>query len=129
GANRAKLAQLFLEDELEAINGAAVKLAREAREVSGKEVFVAGSIGPLGDVELRGAEPAELYAEQARLLEGRGADVFFVEAFFDLDDLETAIGAVRSVSALPIVALMTFDSSGDTLAGVTAGRAAERMRT
>jgi homocysteine S-methyltransferase len=129
GANRAKLAQLFLEDELEAINGAAVKLAREAREVSGKEVFIAGSIGPLGDVELRGAEPAELYAEQARLLEGRGADVFFVETFFDLDDLETAVGAVRSVSALPIVALMTFDSSGDTLAGVTAARAAERMRS
>src|SRR5882757_9498704 len=39
GANRAKLAQYFLEDELEAINNAGVKLAREAREVSGREVF------------------------------------------------------------------------------------------
>ncbi len=53
GANRPKLAQHFLEDEFEAINSAAVQLAREAREVSGRDVFIAGSIGPLGDVELR----------------------------------------------------------------------------
>src|SRR5207237_10535835 len=66
GANRPKLAQHFLEDEFEAINNAAVRLAREARELSGREVFVAGSIGPLGDVELRGLEPAALYAEQVR---------------------------------------------------------------
>src|SRR5256885_4299134 len=70
GANRAKLAQTFLEDDFERINSAGVKLARDAREVSGKEVFIAGSIGPLGDAELRGVEPAELYAEQARILEG-----------------------------------------------------------
>ncbi len=48
GANRPKLAQHFLEDEFEAINNTAVRLAREAREVSGREVFIAGSIGPLG---------------------------------------------------------------------------------
>jgi methionine synthase I (cobalamin-dependent)/5,10-methylenetetrahydrofolate reductase len=128
GANRAKLAQYFLEDELEAINNAGVKLAREAREVSGREVFIAGSIGPLGDVELRGAEPAQLYAEQAQLLEGRGADLFFVETFFDLDDLETAVSGLRSVSKLPIVALMSFDSSGDTIGGVSAAQAAEGLR-
>src|ERR671925_1153477 len=64
GANRRKLARYFLEDDVEAINSAAVKLAREARDVAGREVFVAGSIGPIG-------EPAasrvrhELFAEQA----------------------------------------------------------------
>src|SRR5712691_12610848 len=47
GANRRKLAQHYLEDEFERINSAGVKLAREAREVSGRDVFVAGSIGPL----------------------------------------------------------------------------------
>src|SRR6266581_9595068 len=67
GANRRKLAGLYLDDELERINSAGVKLAREAREVSGRDVFIAGSIGPLDG-------PAELYAEQARILEGRGAD-------------------------------------------------------
>src|SRR5688572_32498806 len=49
GANRSKLRTQFLEDDVEAINKAAVKLARDAREVSGRDVFIAGSIGPLGD--------------------------------------------------------------------------------
>src|ERR687890_1196792 len=49
GANRRKLAHHFLEDEFERINSTAVKLAREAREIAGRDVFVAGSIGPLGE--------------------------------------------------------------------------------
>src|SRR5215216_7540123 len=40
GANRRKLAQHFFEDDLEAINSAGVKLARVAREVTGREVFI-----------------------------------------------------------------------------------------
>src|SRR5213080_1161879 len=44
GANRRKLSQLYLDDEFERINGAGVKLAREAREVAGRDVFIAGSI-------------------------------------------------------------------------------------
>src|SRR3954452_9198987 len=129
GANRPKLAQLFLEDDFEAMTYAGVKLAREAREVSGREVFIAGSIGPLGDAELHEREPAALYAEQARLLEGRGVGLFMVETFFDLDDLETAVRAVQSVSQLPVVALMTFDSERQTLAGVAARSAATRLST
>src|SRR5215203_4553908 len=117
GANRRKLAQHFFEDEVERINSTAVKLARNAREIAGRDVFVAGSIGPVG-------EPAasrlrrELFAEQAQILEGRGADLFMVETFYDLDELTDAIEAVRAVSSLPIVALMTFDEGAETLAGV-----------
>jgi len=83
GANRHKLAQHYLEDELERINGAGVKLAREAREVSGREVFVAGSIGPLGDSQtLAPEERGEIFAEQAAILDGRGVDLFMVETFY-----------------------------------------------
>src|SRR3954464_14204474 len=49
GANRRKLAHHFLEDELERLNSTAVKLARDAREVTGRDVFVAGSVVPLGE--------------------------------------------------------------------------------
>jgi methionine synthase / methylenetetrahydrofolate reductase (NADH) len=127
GANRRKLGHHFLDDELESINSAGVKLARDAREVTGRDVFIAGSIGPLG-------EPAtsrirrELFAEQAAVLDGRGADLFMVETFYDLEELVDAIEAVRGVSQLPIVALLTFDESAETLAGVTAAEAAERIR-
>src|SRR5438067_986902 len=128
GANRRKLAQHFLEDELERINSTAVKLARDAREISGRDVFIAGPIGPLGESATSRIR-RDLYSEQASVLEGRGADLFMVETFYDLEELVDAIEAVRSVSALPIVALMTFDDGAETLAGVHAREAAERLRS
>ena len=128
GANRRKLAAHYLEDEFERINSSAVRLAREAREVSGADVFIAGSIGPIGDVErFHPAEQSQLFSEQAQILEGRGVDLLMLETFFDLDELVAAIEAVRSVSSLPIVALMTFDADGQTLGGVSAETAAERL--
>src|SRR4051795_8669421 len=126
GANRRKLAQHFLEDDLEQINSTSVKLARQARDTVARDVFIAGAIGPLG-------EPAssrvrhELFAEQATILEGRGADLFMVETFYDLEELVDAVEGVREVSSLPIVALMTFDEGAETLAGVTAREAATRL--
>jgi len=126
GANRRKLSHHFLEEDLEAINSAGVKLARDAREMTGRDVFIGGSIGPLG-------EPAtsrvrrELFTEQAAVLDGRGVDLFMVETFYDLEEAVDAIEAVRSASNLPIVALLTFDESAETLAGVTAAEAAARL--
>jgi methionine synthase I (cobalamin-dependent)/5,10-methylenetetrahydrofolate reductase len=127
GANRRKLAARYLEDEFERINSTAVRLAREAREVAGREVFIAGAIGPLGEEELDPAETGPLVAEQARVLEGRGVDLLMLETYYDLDELVAAIDAVRSVSQLPLVALMTFDADGQTLGGVSARDAAERL--
>src|SRR5207245_5272620 len=127
GANRPKLASHFLEEEFEKINSAGVRLAREAREMTGGDVYIAGSIGPLGDVELRPENRIDLFAEQASILEGRGADLFMVETFYDLEELETAIDAVRSASSLPVVALMTFDEDAQTLGGVTARQAGEHL--
>jgi methionine synthase I (cobalamin-dependent)/5,10-methylenetetrahydrofolate reductase len=126
GANRRKLAGRFLEDDFERINSASVKLAREARDISGRDVFIAGSIGPIGE-SASSRVRRELFGEQASVLEGRGADLFMVETFYDLEELVDAIEAVRSVSSLPIVALMTFDEGAETLAGVTAREAAARL--
>src|SRR5690606_29884177 len=119
GANRRKLARLMLDEALERINSTGVRLAREARDVSGRDVFVAGAIGPLGELEV--FDPAEhgpLYAEQAQVLEGRGVDLLMVETFFDPEELEAAIAAVRSVSGLPIVAMLTFDEEAETTGGI-----------
>ncbi|HEU0304214.1 MAG TPA: bifunctional homocysteine S-methyltransferase/methylenetetrahydrofolate reductase [Gaiellaceae bacterium] len=128
GANRRKLASHFLETELEQINSTGVKLARDAREVSGRDVYIGGSMGPLGDVGDAEEERFAVFAEQAAVLEGRGVDLFMVETFYDLAELDQAIAAVRSVSALPIVALLTFDEDAETLAGVSAAHAAARLR-
>jgi methionine synthase I (cobalamin-dependent)/5,10-methylenetetrahydrofolate reductase len=128
GANRRKLAAKLIDHEFEAINSAAVRLAREAREVSGRDVLIAGAIGPLGELEVFDAsEHGPLYAEQAHVLEGRGVDLFMIETFFDLDDLVSAVEAVRGVSSLPIVALLTFDDDAEAAGGTEAATAAERL--
>src|ERR671939_1669601 len=126
GANRAKLAAHFLEDEAERINSTAVRLAREAREIAGRDVFIGGSIGPLGESATSRVR-RELFAEQATVLEGRGADLFMIETFYDLEELVDAVEGIRGVSSLPIVALLTFDEGAETLAGVHAREAADRL--
>ncbi len=127
GANRRKLSARYLDDELVEINSAAVKLAREAREIAGRDVFIAGSIGPLGEGGVAKQQRLEIFAEQASVLEGRGVDFFSVETFFELEELEAAIEAVRSVSSLPILAMLTFDAGAETLSGVTARQAVDRL--
>ena len=127
GASRHKLRTHYLEDDVKAINERAVKIAREAREVSGRDVFIAGSIGPLGPIGGRRDLRTAVFTEQAELLEGRGVDLFLIETFYELDELETAIAAVRDVSSLPIVALLTFDDDAQTLGGVDADQAAAAL--
>src|SRR5581483_11712270 len=122
GAGRRKLAHHYLDDEFERLNSTAVKLAREAREIAGRDVLIGGAIGPTGEHE------PEAFGEQAQILEGRGADVVVLETFYDLDELAAAIEGVRSVSQLPIVALMSSDSDAITMGGVPARVAGARLR-
>ena len=122
GANRLKLAEFGLEDQVRKINLRAVKIAREAREVVGSEALVIGSVGPAHHANDQ--LPAEslsmlkdVYAEQVgALLEG-GVDAIAIETISDIREMAVAINAVRSTSDLPIIALMTFDEDGTTLAG------------
>ena len=129
GANRRKLSALLLDDNLAEIVQSGVKLAREARDVSGRPVLIAGAIGPLGDLEDSGAENThEVFLRaEARLLDGRGVDLFMVETFFELGELETAIKAVRE-SPRCRSSRSSRDEDAQTLAGVAARDAFERLR-
>jgi methionine synthase / methylenetetrahydrofolate reductase(NADPH) len=112
GANRFKLAPLGLADEVQRLNSRGVKIAREARESAAREVLIAGSIGPLGiGVQARHPEPQQILAvfhEQALALEERGVDLFILETFSYIEELQLAIDAIRSFSSLPIVAQLTY---------------------
>jgi len=113
GASRPKLRRDRAADLVERVNSTAVKLAREAREVSGSSCLIGGSIAPLAgvldmDEADHRAEIRDAHAEQASILAGRGADLLFLETFFRVDELELAVAAVREVTELPIVALLSF---------------------
>jgi methionine synthase / methylenetetrahydrofolate reductase(NADPH) len=136
GANRVKLAPYGLAEKAVAINSQAVKLAREAKEISGKDVLIAGSISPLEllgySTETLDAEARHLIAEavqeQARALEGRGVDLFILETYSSLAELTVTIEALRALSSLPIIAQMTFAEDGKTLTGVAPQQAAMHLR-
>jgi methionine synthase / methylenetetrahydrofolate reductase(NADPH) len=123
GANRVKLAQYGLEAQVKEINQAAARLAREA--AGDKPILVAGAVGPLGlRIEPYGptsrAETRDAFREQLQALADGGADLFILETFTDLDEIEQAIAAAREVDASkPVIAQMTIGVDGVTPFGVT----------
>jgi len=122
GANPAKLAAHKLDDRFEAVNEAGVKLAREAREVGGRDVLIAGSIGPLGRTagEAGAEEMAEMFAAQAAALDGRGVDLIVLETFTSAAELAAAGRAVRRVASLPLIAQVTVGEDAETVTGLAA---------
>jgi methionine synthase / methylenetetrahydrofolate reductase(NADPH) len=132
GANRHKLAALGMGDRVAELNSRGVKIAREAREAAKHEVLIAGSIGPLGIVQHVRELPADqikaLFKEQAGALEERGVDLFILETFSNIDELEAAIDAIRSFSLLPIVAELTFSEEGTTFGGTQPQDAWDRLK-
>ncbi len=119
GASRLKLRSFGLGDHVHAINLAGARLAREA---AGDAAYVAGAIGPLGvRIEPWGKtgldEAREYFREQVRALVEGGVDLLMLETFCDWNEAAAAVDAVRSVCALPVVALVTTEEDGNSLDG------------
>ena len=129
GANRAKLEAYNLGDQVREINFRAVRLAREAREISGQPIFIAGAVGPTGRPlqapdEHRLVEVRAIFQEQIEALQEGGADLLILETFSSLAELRQAILAAKEVGGLAIVAQMSFYEDGHTLSGQSAARVA-----
>ncbi len=121
GATANKLSQYGLDANLEEINVLAARLARAA---AGDEAYVAGAIGPLGlRIEPYGPtsfdEAKDMFKTQAAALLTGGVDLFLLETFSDISEIEQAIRAVRELSDLPIIAQMTIMTDGNTTYGTT----------
>jgi homocysteine S-methyltransferase len=131
-ANRVRLGQLGLADRTTLINRRAAQLAREAREVSGREVLVAGSIGPVssplhGPSHRPASEAASAAEEQLEgLLEG-GIDLVMIETASDVGHLLAAAEAARRSGDLPIIASLSFGEDLRVADGTTAADAAAAL--
>jgi len=122
GANPIKLAIHGLEDKVRDINFRGAKIAREAREITGKPVFVAGSLGPLGKPlqpigKISSSEALTFFRQQAEALLEGGVDLFIIETMVNLEEMQQAILAVKQICQLPVVAQMTFTEEGKTVMG------------
>lgn len=128
GANALSLGAIGLEKKVRAINEAGARLARDA---AGAERFVAGAVGPLirprGETdELPPSQKQAVLREQMEALAQGGVDLFILETFSALEDLEAALGIARDLG-LPAVAQLAFLEEGRSREGVVAEEAARRL--
>jgi methionine synthase I (cobalamin-dependent) len=131
GGTRHRLKLHKAEDRVAEINRAAAAIARRAADASGREVVVAGSLGPTGEIlaplgPLSEADAADAFAEQAAALAEGGADVLWIETMSSEEELRAAI-AGASRTGLPYVCTLSFDTNGRTMMGVTPARVARMM--
>ncbi len=122
GANRYRLGRFGYADKVHAVNFRAARLARDAREISGHPVFVAGAVGPTGRMlgtvgDIRPADVRAAFREQVEALLEGGVDLIILETFPDLAELREAVLAVKDACDLPVVAQLTFQRDGRTAAG------------
>jgi methionine synthase / methylenetetrahydrofolate reductase (NADH) len=132
GANRLRLAPYGLGDRTSHLNRRAAQLAREARDVAGRDVLVAGSVGPIG-APIHGPERPPLadvraaYREQIEgLLEG-GVDLLILETASDLEELLAGVEEARALADLPVLASMTFGEELLAMDGTTPAAAAAAL--
>ena len=113
-----------LDDRVREVNAAAARNARAAADEADRQVLVAGSMGPTGELveplgHLTPAEVEDGFAAQAEGLVEGGVDILWLETLSALNVLEAGVRGVRKVTDLPIVATMSYDTAGRTMMGVT----------
>ncbi|MSU62722.1 MAG: bifunctional homocysteine S-methyltransferase/methylenetetrahydrofolate reductase [Pedosphaera sp.] len=129
GANRYKLAKHGLDNRVNEINW---KAARLAKEVAGKEVFVAGSVGPLNipadSEDATHLNKEELFREQIGALLDGGCDVIMLETFADLSEIKIALRAFQSVTDKPVICSISVNDEGFLQSGVSVADAFAQLR-
>ena len=126
GATRTRLAHSGLDGRVSEINRKAVEIAREA---AAGGAYVAGDIGPLGELlaplgTMTYSQAVAVFAEQAAAL--IEADLLCIETMADLNEVRAAVEGVREAgNEVPILVTLTFDSGGRTNMGVRPEKAAE----
>ena len=125
GGSRFRLGKKGLQDKVREVNRAAAALAKEA---AGQQAFVAGSMGPTGELmkplgTLSYVVALEAFTEQAEALAEGGVDAILVETMSDLNEAKAAIVGAQRAADLPVFCTLSFDTQGHTMMGVHPRRA------
>jgi 5-methyltetrahydrofolate--homocysteine methyltransferase len=124
GGNRYRLQLHQGEKRVAELNERAAELLRKAADASGRQVLVAGDIGPTGEIfeptgTLSIEAATEAFAEQAKALRDGGADLIWIETLSSLEEARAAFAGAKT-TGLPVVFSMSIDTNGRTMMGVTA---------
>ena len=125
-ANRLKLARYDLQDQVTAINTAAVHLAVQARQAADHPVYLLGTIGGLAgdtDQDIQRATPAEITAslteQLTALLATQQLDGILLETYYDLPELLAALKVVKAQTTLPVITNVSMLAPGVLRDGTT----------
>jgi methionine synthase I (cobalamin-dependent) len=123
GGTRHRLKLHMAEGRVAELNEKAARIARSEADRAGREVLVAGSMGPTGEIleplgPLSLDDAAQAFSEQAGALAQGGADILWIETMSSVEETEAAIAGARN-AGLPIVATLSFDTNGRTMMGIT----------
>lgn len=129
GGSPIKLAKYGLAERAVELNHAAASLARQA---AGDRAYVAGDIGPTGELmeplgELTPDTAFEAFKLQAEALVEGGVDALWIETMSDLEEARAAVLAAKQVTHLPVFCSLSFGTKSRTMMGVSAGRAAAEL--
>ena len=132
GGTRYRLKLHKSEARVAELNEAAARIARHEADASDREVVVAGSMGPTGEIlepvgPLTYSEARTAFAEQAVALARGGVDVLWIETMSSREEAEAAI-AGAAPTGLPIVCTLSFDTNGRTMMGLAPAELAALSR-
>jgi 5-methyltetrahydrofolate--homocysteine methyltransferase len=125
GGTRHRLKLHEAQDRVFELNRIAAEIARKVADASGREVIVAGSVGPTGELlvplgALTYEEAVDAFAEQMEGLKAGGADVAWIETMSSPDEIRAAAEAAARVG-MPYTFTASFDTAGRTMMGVAPG--------
>ncbi len=129
GGSRIKLGAAGYGERVVELNRAGSELARDT---AGERAFVAGDIGPTGELmaplgKLTSEKAIEVFAEQAKALAQGGVDLIWIETMMDIEEARAAVIGARQATDLPIFCSLSFGPRGHTMMGVSARQAAELL--
>ncbi|MDA3129485.1 bifunctional homocysteine S-methyltransferase/methylenetetrahydrofolate reductase [Aliibacillus thermotolerans] len=127
-ANRVMLQKYEIEEKVEAINQAAVRIAKEA---VGRDAYVVGTIGGIKGVQpidVSDTEIEKALVEQAKALLSEHPDGLLFETFYDIEELTAAIRNVRQFSDTVIIAQVALEEVGVMKGGLTVQDVFEQLK-
>lgn len=124
GGTHYRLALHNAGQRVQELNARAAEIARKVSDNASKNVLVAGSIGPTGEILAPNGpvsidDAAAAFNEQALALKAGGADIMWIETISSAEEIEAAVRGVTPVG-LPIVYTVSIDTNGRTMMGLTA---------
>ena len=122
GGTRHRLKLHHAQDRVHELNKAAAEIARAVADRADRDIIVAGSVGPTGELliplgALSYEDAVAAFREQIAGLKAGGADVAWIETMSAPDEMRAAAEAAIA-EGMPYTCTASFDTAGKSMMGL-----------